>query len=210
MNLKRYERSTRNDRDKLNKISNYTFLNCNYCLKGQTVLAGDSITEFYNHYELFASYRKRTGLEVYNRGISGDFSNRLIERLESNVLCLEPKNVVYLIGINDMSRGATNEYTRDNISRIIDLTKEKCPECNIFVQSVYPVVDYRKRKNVSVIRLNSLIRELCKEKGVTYVDLFDKLTDKEGKFSSEFTYDGLHPNVRGYEVVTEELLKFLD
>ncbi len=210
MNLKRYEKRTQNDREKINKISNYAHLNKNYCLKGQTVLAGDSITELFNDYELFAGYRERTGLEVYNRGISGDFSNRLIERLESNVLCLKPKNIVYLIGINDMARGATNEYTRDNIGRIIDLTKESCPECNVFVQSVYPVVDYRKRKNESVIRLNALIKELCSEKGVDYIDLYGKLTDSEGKFSSEYTYDGLHPNVKGYEVVVKEILKFLE
>ena len=210
MNLKRYERRTQNDREKINKISNFTHINKNYCLKGQTVLAGDSITEFFNDYELFAEYRKRTGLEVYNRGISGDFSNRLIERLESNVLCLEPKNVVYLIGINDMHRSADNAYIIGNIKKIIELTREKCPDCNIFVQSVYPIVDSRTRKNSQVLSLNILIKELCAEKGIAYIDVHDLLTDSEGKFSSEFTYDGLHPNVKGYEVVVKEILKFLE
>lgn len=209
MNLKRFERRTRNCNEKKNKISNYAYLNRNYCLKGQTVIAGDSITEFFNFYELFASYREQTGLQVYNRGISGDFSNRLIERLESNVLCLEPRNVVYLIGINDIHKGADNPYIRDNIKKIIELTREKCPDCNIFVQSVYPIVDSRTRKNSQVLPLNVLIKELCAEEGITYIDVHDLLTDGEGKFSSEYTYDGLHPNVEGYEVVVKEIIKVL-
>ena len=63
MNLKRFERKTRNDVWKKTKIENYTHLNKNYCLKNQVVLIGDSITDFYNHYELFSPFTQQTGLK---------------------------------------------------------------------------------------------------------------------------------------------------
>ena len=54
MNLKRFEKRTKYDKGKQNKKDNYTHLNKNHCKKGQVVLTGDSITDEYNYYELFA------------------------------------------------------------------------------------------------------------------------------------------------------------
>ncbi len=210
MNLKRFERKTRYCRERQNKADNYAHLNEKYCKKGQIVLAGDSITDMYNYYELFDAYRKESGKEVFNRGIGGDTSNRLLERLESNVLCLEPEKVVYLIGINDINCGASAEYIAENIKRLITKTKERCPGCKIAVQSVYPVVDTRTRKNRDVIPLNKLIKDICRDTETVYIDLYERLCDEKGSFSSKYTYDGLHPNVHGYEIITKELLSFIE
>lgn len=209
MNLRRFEKATEYDVGKKNKADNYALLNKNHCKKGQIVLAGDSITDFYNYYELFAAYRKESGKMIYNRGISGDTTNRLLERLQSNVLCLEPEKVVYLIGTNDIACKASLEYIADNIRKLITETKKHCPGCKIAVQSVYPVIDHRERKNKDIIPLNELIKAVCREENVFYIDLYDKLCDESGSFSKKFTYDGLHPNVRGYEVITEGILEFI-
>ena len=209
MNLKRYEKRTRYDIGKKNKTDNYTHLNKNYCKKGQVVLAGDSITDAYNYYELFADFRERSGLETYNRGISGDTSNRLLERLYDNVLSVSPCKIVYLIGTNDIACGADNDYIRDNIKKIILKTKKHCPECEIAIQSVYPVIDHKQRHNKVIIPLNELLKSLCNEMKVTYIDLYNSLCDEKGQFSQKYTYDGLHPNVNGYEVTTKAITDFL-
>ena len=86
------------------KKCNYTMLNKKYALKNQTVLLGDSITDFFNYYELFYDFCKSSGQAVYNRGISGDTTDRLLERLYDNVLSIEPKNIVLLIGTNDIKQ----------------------------------------------------------------------------------------------------------
>ncbi len=90
MNLNKIRKRTVYYAEKINKADNFEFLNKNYCKKGQTVLVGDSITELFNHTELFAEYTAETGISVYNRGISGDTSDRLLERLERNVLNIKP------------------------------------------------------------------------------------------------------------------------
>lgn len=78
---KDYQKKTRYDLVKKTKAENFKYLNENFSLKGQTVLIGDSITEIFNYYELFYSFCQKTGQAVYNRGISGDTSDRLLERL---------------------------------------------------------------------------------------------------------------------------------
>ena len=94
------QKKTAYDLVKQTKKENYLFLNENYAHHGQTVLFGDSITEIFNSYELFYTFSKVTGQAVYNRGISGDTSDRLLERLKCNALNITPKNLVILIGTN--------------------------------------------------------------------------------------------------------------
>lgn len=209
MNSRKYERKSRYCRDRRNKADNYTHLNKHYCQKGQIVLAGDSITDMYYHYELFEKYRSESGKKVYNRGISGDCTNRLLERLENNVLCLEPEKIVYLIGTNDLAFGASKEYVAENIREIIERTKHRCPGCKIAFQSVYPVNRLRDRKNRDMLALNVLIKEICRETDSVYIDLYDALCDSEGNFDMKYTYDGLHPNVHGYEIITKAILEFI-
>lgn len=201
---------TKYDTVKKTKKENFTFLNKNYCNKNQTVLAGDSITEIYNHTEFFEDYTKRTGLTVYNRGISGDTSDRLFERFEENVLSICPKNLVILIGTNDLGYGAAPEFTVKNVRKILDLTKEKCPNTNVLLLGVYPInYNQGKRSNKDIKAINSMLKPLAEEKGVSYLDISDKLSDSTGKLNPKLTYDGLHLNAHGFEVVTNNIISFL-
>ena len=56
---KNYSKNTEYNREMATKKENYTLLNRKYALKNQTVLLGDSITDFFNCYELFYDFSKR-------------------------------------------------------------------------------------------------------------------------------------------------------
>lgn len=204
---------TKYGEDKQNKKDNYTFLNKNYCRRNQTVLAGDSITEMYNHTEMFEDYSRRTGTAIYNRGISGDTSDRLLERFEDNVLNIYPKNVVLLIGTNDISYGADINFTAENTEKILDLTKAKSPDTNIVLLAVYPVnskiQNQGRRNNKNIAAINSRLKRLAEEKDVRFADLTDKLSDSEGRLRADFTFDGLHLNAKGYKAVTDNIISLL-
>lgn len=208
MNLK-IETRTKYDREKINKRDNYTFLNESVCKKGQIVLAGDSITEFYNM-EFFDVYTAKTGKLVYNRGISGDTSNRLLERFEKNVLDLEPTTIALLIGTNDLNAGAKIGFTLENVEKIIRLSKEKCPGVNIILEAVYPINDLinsqGKRKNSDIRDLNKGLEGLAAMLGVEFVNLTDQLADKYGILKKKYTYDGLHVNAPAYEIITKAIM----
>lgn len=213
MNLKKVRKKTEYNAEKKNKMNNFEFLNTHYCIKGQVVLAGDSITELYNHTELFSKFTKRTGLCVYNRGISGDTSDRLLERFEKNVLNLEPSNIVLLIGTNDFGYGADADFAAENIEKILALSQKLCPKANIILETVYPINDkIRKqggRNNDNISLLNSKIKVLAVRYGVTLVDMTAKLSDRDGRLKEKYTYDGLHINALAYEEITGEIAPLL-
>lgn len=213
MNLKLFRKRTAYGADKMNKMQNYAYLNSKYCRHGQTVLAGDSITEIYNHTEFFASYREKTGIEVYNRGISGDTSDRLLERWEDNVLNLKPKNIVLLIGTNDSAKGATADFIAENVRKIIELTKKECPSARLILEAVYPINKkirfWPGRSNKKIKEINSVLEALAKKEGITFIDLTADISDSGGRLNPDFTYDGLHLNAKGFEKVTERLMEIL-
>lgn len=207
----KYKKSTVYDMEKTKKKENYTFLNKGFCKKRQVVLAGDSITELFNM-ELFDKYREESNVYVYSRGISGDTSDRFCERFKDNVLALEPKTVVILIGVNDLSRKASPELIEGNIREILKQIKNQPYDIHTIIEAVYPVnpkIGRVRNLNKSITVLNDLIEKLAKEYGADFLDLTDVLSDEKGLFKKEFTYDGLHPNAMGYAAIAERIIPML-
>lgn len=200
------------------KQENYLFLNENYAKHGQTVLFGDSITEIFNSGELFDEFSQKSGQAVYNRGISGDTSGRLLWRLQSNALNIAPRNLVILIGTNDLGLGFPASEIVDNVREILRITKQKLPNTNVVLQGIYPVNKYislaaakmvGRRKNKDILSVNAQLRALAADSGIFYLDLTDKLSDKKGRLAKEFCYDGLHLNVHGFAVAAKNIMPYL-
>ena len=209
-----YSKITEYDREKKNKKENYRILNKEYALKNQTVLLGDSITDFFNWYELFYDFSKISGQAVYNRGISGDTTDRLLERLDENVLNIEPKNVVLLIGTNDIGRGLPLSMSVENVSKIIENTKKVCPDINFILQAVYPINrdmrdKFEKRSNEKIDIMNKEFIKLSEKYDCVWLDITDKLKDETGNLKKEYTYDGLHLNINAYKIVAENIIPLL-
>lgn len=209
-----YSKITEYSNEMVAKKSNYTLLNQKYALKNQTVLLGDSITDFFNYYELFYDFCKTSGQAVYNRGISGDTTDRLLERLYDNVLAIEPKNLVLLIGTNDIGRGLPLSMTLENVEKIITETKKACPDVNFIIEAVYPINEnirdkFEKRSNKKINVMNSEFIKLCKKHNCVWLDFTDELKDSDGNLKEELTYDGLHINVQAYEIIAQNVIPLL-
>lgn len=208
MNIYRFKKKTSYNVEKENKKNNYDLLNSKYCKLCQTVIAGDSITELFNM-ELFDEYTEKTGIKVYNRGISGDTSDRFLKRFSSNILALKPSNLVLLIGTNDLSLKADVSYVLENIEKIVEMTKNELPDTKIILQSVYPVDFVNIIKNRKIVELNVKLKDFALKESIIYLDIYSLLLDKKGGFNKEYTYDGLHPNAKGFEIIAAEILKNL-
>lgn len=210
MNMRIYRKKTAYNAEKANKANNFELLNTGYCINHQTVLIGDSITELFNHTELFQKYTEKTGLKVYNRGISGDTSDRLIERFENSVLNLQPRNAVLLIGINDLNAGADISFITDNIEKMINFLQEGCSGVNIILQAVYPINKKinkgMRTNNKTILLLNTYLKRLAERKNIHFIDFTNSLSDENGNFNSRYTYDGLHPNAYAYEIISQKLI----
>jgi len=89
------------------------------------VFIGNSITNGAEWNELFP--RKR----VKNRGISGDTSEEVYDRLDS-IVKGKPAKIFILIGINDISRGIEVETIVQNMKRIVEKIQNELPKTKIY------------------------------------------------------------------------------
>lgn len=195
-----------------NKANNFKLLN-ESALPGQTVFVGDSITEMYPTAEMYADFAAESGQRIYNRGISGEVSGELLARFESNVAALRPRNLVMLIGTNDLSKSVAEETIVAQVEKALACLRKASPDCNIILEAVYPtnseVVDKKlqliagSNSSLGKIRsLNCALKALSERTGAVWLDLTEQLADGKGLLKSEYTVDGVHLNVHGYRVVT--------
>ncbi|MFC6649617.1 GDSL-type esterase/lipase family protein [Paenibacillus rhizoplanae] len=211
-------------REKEEKVKKYSILNT-LALKGQTVLAGSSLMEFFPVNELQQTLEKQT--VIYNRGIAGYVTRELLEALEVCVLALAPSRLFINIGTNDIS-SADGEYELGkllaNYNEILTRIRERLPECKVYVMAYYPVnakadfpgMDeemranyFRTRTNAALLEANRAVEELALGHGYEFINVNEGLTDAEGNLKEEYTMDGVHMYGNGYAVVLDNLKKYL-
>ena len=163
-------------------------------LSSDIVFLGNSITDGCEWAELF------NNRHIKNRGISGDRSGWLLERLDP-IIEGHPKKLFLMIGINDLISGASPDEVLANIGRLIDRFQAESRWTKIYVQSILPVngdlPGYERRKACAplIVPTNKRLEALCDEKGVTYLDVWGALADENGNLDKRYTLDGLHLKV---------------
>ena len=66
-----------------------------------------------------------------------------------------------------------------------------------------------ERNNEVIQKINSNIEEYCKKEKITYINMYDELTDADGNFAEKYTYDGLHPSTLGFAKITKVLMPYI-
>lgn len=175
---------------------------------GAVVFVGDSITAGFPLITAFPELR------TVNRGIPGDTSIQVLERMQESVYDLDPATVVLMIGTNDLGHGGTVEQAVENTARIVRLVQTNEPQARIVLQSVYPVYDgdpdalarsaVGLRTNDALDEVNSALRALAGLAGVEFVDVNTALRGDDG-LRVEYTVDGLHLSAAGYQAVAAVL-----
>lgn len=189
----------------VSKVESFKMTN-KYNKKGGIVFLGDSITQAFNVYEYFSDNL------VYNRGIGGDDTVSVFSRLDESVFDLEPSKVVILLGTNDLTH-FKEDTAFDIASRIELLIKSilKNSNAKIYLQSIYPVnMDMEGRTcefrdNNLINDINSKLKEI---ENITYIDIHNKLLDGNC-LKEEYTFDGVHITDLAYDVISQELKKYI-
>lgn len=155
------------------------------------VFLGDSLTDGYNVKEFYPEYT------VLNRGIGGDTSVWLEERLDVSLYAVKPKVAVMLIGANNM------DTMLENYESILKSFKENAPRTKIVLLSLTSMSGEWGKKNQLAAYNNVQIKMYAEIYGYEYVDLYSALLNLEtGEIYDEYTTDGGHLTQKGYEVLT--------
>lgn len=149
---------------------------------------------------------------LVNRGIGGDNTYGMLHRLP---LYLEssPRKIFIFAGINDISANYPVDDVFANFVAMVKMIQEKAPECEIFIQSpITPNNDvlayaYIKNKQAKVQELNTRLEQMCKDMGVTWVDIRPVLHNEKGEIKEEYTKDGIHLYPAAYEAWVDYLKK---
>lgn len=176
----------------------------------RVVFLGDSITGAWRLNEYF------TGRDFINRGIGGQTTLQMIARFRQDVAALNPKAVIVLAGTNDIAAGIDARQIEENLATIGDLAKAH--GIKVALASILPVSDYHKdadphfemtptRPPATIQAINSWLRGYCQMEGFVYVDYYSVLVDAAGRMQSELSDDGLHPNAKGYRVMSPVALE---
>ena len=161
------------------------------------VFIGNSITNGAEWNELFP--RKR----VKNRGISGDTSEGVYDRLDP-VVKGKPAKIFILIGINGISRDVKVEDIVLNMKRIVKEIQKKSPKTKIYIQSILPVNPdfgiFKGHEKPQLIKeINQQYQNIAKEYNVNYINLYPHfLEEGTDRMNEKYTNEGLHLLGEGY------------
>jgi glucosylceramidase len=165
---------------------------------GRVIFLGNSITQG-------GDWAKLTGdSTVINRGIGADITFGLRSRL-ADITKRKPSKLFVLIGINDISKDIPDAVIAAQYRALVDSLKSGSPATKIFVQSILPLNPAVKNfpqhydKQARVVAVNRLIRQMARETGATYIDLWPIFVDRQNRLDAALTGDGLHLNQQGYE-----------
>jgi lysophospholipase L1-like esterase len=176
---------------------------------------GDSITRRWGTSD--AQYRENLanwntnffGWNAGNFGWGADRIQNILWRLENGELDgVNPKIIVLLAGINNVGTQPGDDARVEDITRglkaVIDVCQEKAPNATIILTGIFP-----RNDNLAVIptinRINDNLARFADGKKVRYLNVNDKLADKDGKLFDGMSRDKLHPTVKGYQVWADGL-----
>lgn len=172
------------------------------------VMLGNSLNNNAPWNELFP------GVDLINRGISGDVTNGIYQRAEE-VAAHTPEKVFLLTGPNDLINDPqlSVEAFMASYKKVVDRLKELMPETQLFVHSILPVnpkSKFYEGYNVRAAEIDRQLAENAESWGYTFIDLVPAMADENGDLKDSFTTDGLHLTAEAYNAwveVIKELVK---
>ena len=183
------------------------------------------------HVNVFEQYFTRHGggsLDGIALGTSGDTSNNLLWHLSHGLLDiaeLQPSVWFLMVGTNDLGRtGCSKRNALAGVLHVAQYLRDQRLGATIIVHGLLPRSDSKAdipkvgRLWEQIVFINRELKKLCNlHEEWVYMDaasLFLKRveggTNRDLEINVDTMPDGLHPNVHGYELWSQEIVKTID
>ncbi|MEO7922335.1 MAG: GDSL-type esterase/lipase family protein [Chitinophagaceae bacterium] len=201
--------------------------------KTKVIFFGDSITELgvkkdkYTGYivrmdSMLVAEKKDANFELIGSGISGNKVYDLYLRLEEDVLSKNPDIVVIYVGVNDVWHKTLlgTGTDPDKFEKFYQAIIKKLQDRKIKIVLCTPAVvgektDMSNPLDGDLNRYSNIIRDLAKKNSLPLVDLRKEFTgyllknNPENKEKEILTYDRVHMNAKGNQLLAELMWKTL-
>ena len=160
------------------------------------------------------SMKNEDDYSLYNLSISGDTTERILDRIENEIEARENYEDIHVYleigGGNDSQveletgkNWISKEEYRENIEEIIRICEEYAEEIVLFTTTpvdeskVYPMPwkETHGYLNSQKKEYTEILEEMAEEKDLLLVNFFSELENTEWK---EKLYDGVHPDTEGH------------
>ena len=163
--------------------------------QGAVVFLGDSITQGWG-IDFKQAFPE---MKLANRGIGGDTTRGMLIRLKEDVLSLNPKAVVLLMGTNDIEVEVPAEAIGRNFRKIVAALKAHDPKMPVIVCRLFPSAAAKKRPKETILAVNELLAAAVKgDPQFTVLDTYALFADADGDAPAALFPDRLHLNAAGY------------
>lgn len=164
---------------------------------------------------------------LYNLGVRGDGVRQVSHRLEDEFKSRGelrnrvPDLVILSVGVNDsprLGRPDGKNYTEFDqfgaeMTDLLDRARRLCPVLFVGMIPVneerMPFLDCLYYNHTDQYRYKEATRSACDDRRIPYLDLFDLWMARGSEWcKAQFTEDGLHPNVSGYQTLLQDVLNW--
>ncbi|NVK22360.1 MAG: arylesterase [Kangiellaceae bacterium] len=139
--------------------------------------------------------------KVINGSVSGDTTNQGIQRLKPLLAEHTPDLVIIELGGNDGLRGFPPQVIKNNLGKLIDMSKSAQAEVLLLGMRILP--NYGQRYADAFFNNYA---KLAEEKDVELVPFF---LDGVGGKPELMQDDGIHPNQKAQPILMENILPFI-
>lgn len=158
-------------------------------------------------------------IHVANTGISGNTTNDLIARFDTDCLDLHPDTVVICIGFNDVWRyfdepSLTEEHVSlETYAKNLEIMADRCREAGvrcIFMTPYYLEPNEKDLMRVKMDEYRGAMKQVAEAKALDCIDLqdaFDQLL--QYRYPAYISWDRIHPGQVGSLVIAKTFLKHM-
>ena len=174
-------------------------INTNVVFFGNSIICGSNFEEYFPN------------IGICNLGYPGDNTDGMLLRV-NQIKAVNPEKVFVMAGINGLYV-QTEQVFAKKYTTLVDSIISAVPKAKIYLQSILPVnpsMNGGKMRNYKAIaQRNEIIREIAKQKGCIYVDLYN-LYAVDGIMPAELTRDGVHLFPESYDRWANEIRKYIE
>lgn len=174
-------------------------------IEGGDVFLGASIIQYGAWEEWSARDTDQPPPHAHNRGIRGDTTAGVAERLPASVKG-HPDRVFVMVGLNDLMHGVPIGELVANQSEMLETLRTQSPGTQVLFFGLLPVRRPGPRGedlNALILETNAALGQLARDEGCEWLGVHKEFTDETGQLRAELTTDGVHLNGPGYELLRD-------
>jgi lysophospholipase L1-like esterase len=147
----------------------------------------------------------------------------LFRNLNECIFDLSPSKIFINIGTNDLNFPNYDENNLiANYEKILAQIKNRHPSTKVYILSFYPInADvasnikneiimgiFKTRTNQAIKSANLRLKDMSKEFGYDFIDLYPLLLDSRGNLDKQYTTEGIHLKPNAYQLILKKLVPY--